>query len=195
MAGGVREVDVANGRVVSQRPSGNTVGSTQGATIRTARLNLDSSGAFSVASYTADKAHRNFALVNYTLRNDQRGNPVWIVTLQDESRRPLGTIHIGANKGNVTRVEGLYSGANMAQVEQDPADARPQREPRRSARQQEELAGDDAEGVADDEEVEDDGDVNPVKKRIKSLFHRSKRDAERMFGRVRRSFDEYFYRR
>src|SRR6059058_3671138 len=43
--GGIREVIVKNGRVVSERPS-TVVGSAEGATIKTTRLNLDSSGAF-----------------------------------------------------------------------------------------------------------------------------------------------------
>ncbi len=52
--GGVREIEVSGGQIVEQRtPVGEGVNA--GATINTARLNLDSSGAFSVASYTADK--------------------------------------------------------------------------------------------------------------------------------------------
>src|SRR5436853_1788872 len=43
--GGVREVIVKNGRVVSDKP-GAGAGSAEGATIKTAHLNLDSSGAF-----------------------------------------------------------------------------------------------------------------------------------------------------
>lgn len=199
-AGGVREIEVANGRVVAQRsPADAGTGSTRAATINTSRLNLDSSGAFSVASYTADQAHTNFSLVNYTLRNDRRGNPVWIVTLQDEARRPLGTVHIGANKGTVTRVEGMYGGANMAQTEQGQPGVAPQITRRPREQRSEQVASND-DPVYDSDEVAsedegDDGDVNPVKKQIKRLFHRSKSQAERMFGRVRSSFDDYFYRR
>lgn len=208
-AGGVREVEVANGRIVAQRMPGAT-GSSAGTTIKTARLNLDSSGAFSVASYTADKSHSNFALASYTLRSNERGEPVWIVTLQDENRRPIGTIHIGANKGNVTRVEGLYRGQSMAQVQEDPAPVpRSRREVRvePSSRDDEELSRNDATYDARDSSADedDDGDVNPVKKRVKQMFHRTKddaqqmfqrtkNDAQRMFGRVRRNFEDYFYR-
>ena len=181
-AGGVREIEVSDGQVVAQRtPVGESVGTGAHATINTARLNLDSSGAFDVASYTADKSHVTFARVNYTLRTDRRGNPVWIVMLQDDRRRPVGTIHIGANKGNVTRVEGMFRGRNMTDVVQD--------EPERRRRSR---------GSADEHESEqveaEDGDENIVKAEIKRLFRRTKRDAERLFERVERSFDDFFNR-
>lgn len=192
-ASGVLEIEVANGRIVSQRPVAQT---SAGATIKTARLNLDSSGAFSVASYTADKSHANFAYASYTLRNNDRGEPVWIVTLQDEGRRPIGTIHIGANRGNVTRVEGLYRGQNMQEAQQDA----PVRSPRTNDRvdrgraEDEEIAADA--GYSEEPSAdEEDGDENIVKRRLKQMFYRSKRDAQRMFGRVRSSFEDYFYRR
>jgi len=80
--GGIREVEVANGRVVSERtPVRSVTGSTEGATIDTARLNLDSSGAFAVASHTAERSNTAFATVSYTLRTDEGGEPIWIVTL------------------------------------------------------------------------------------------------------------------
>src|SRR6266516_5482552 len=83
--GGVREIQVRNGQIASERPS-SVVGSSEGATINTARLNLDSSGAYAVASHTADKSNTRFATASYTLRTDERGDPVWIVTLQNRSR-------------------------------------------------------------------------------------------------------------
>ena len=189
--GGVRELHVRNGRIVSNRtPSRAVIGTTDGATISTARLNLDSSGAFTVASYTADKSHVNFDRVSYTLRTNDRGTPIWIITLQDQARQPLGTIHISANRGNVTRVEGMYKGANMANVEQDPID--------RGGGSDEEIdtgIDDSGEVEADGEIEESDGDENAVKRQIKRMFRRTKRDAQRMFHRVRRSFDDFIDRR
>src|ERR1700730_1887671 len=115
--GGVREVVVKNGEVVAQRnPTTSVVGSREGATINTSRLNLDSSGAFAVASHTADKSNTRFASASYTLRTDERGNPTWIVTLHGVKGRPVGTIYIGANKGNVTRTEGMFAGTQMDDV-------------------------------------------------------------------------------
>ena len=118
--GRVREVEVADGRIGSARaPSRSIAGSTEGATINTARLNLDSSGAYAVASHTAEKSHTGFSTASYTLRTDERGEPVWIVTLTNKSSRPVGTIYIGASRGTVRRTEGMFAGASMEEVETD----------------------------------------------------------------------------
>jgi hypothetical protein len=181
--GGVREIVVEDNRVASQRvPNRSVVGSTQGATINPAKLNLDSTGAYSVASHTAETSHVTFALTSYTLRTDDRGNPVWIVTLADRSSRPVGTIHIRASDGRVNRVEGMYSGRNMEQVEvnRDP-------EPNRNDI-------DNADNPPTVEDEESDADENIVKRDIKRMFRRTTRDARRMFQRVRRSFVDFFNR-
>jgi hypothetical protein len=170
--GGVREITVEDKRIASQRvPNRSVAGSTEGATINTARLNLDSTGAYSVASHTAETSHVTFSLVSYTLRTDDRGNPTWIVTLEDRSRKPLGTIHVTANDGRVTRVEGMYQGRNMDQV----ADDREQVDNR---------------NVDPDEDPDD----NIVKRRIKRLFRKTKEDARQLFVRVRRSFADFVNR-
>src|SRR2546430_4783209 len=173
--GGVREIVVQDNRVASQRvPNRSVVGTTQGATIDTAKLNMDSTGAYSVASHTAETSHVTFSLTSYTLRTDDRGNPVWIVTLADHSNRPVGTIHIRASDGRVKRVEGMYSGRNMEQVEvnRDEVDNAPPPE----------------------DEERTDGDENIVKRDINRLFRRTTNDARRMFQRVRRSFVDFFNR-
>lgn len=178
--GGVREIVVEDNRVASQRvPNRSVVGSTQGATINTSKLNLDSTGAFSVASHTAETSHVTFALTSYTLRTDDRGNPVWIVTLADHSRRPVGTIHIRASDGRVNRVEGMYAGRNMEQVEvnRDEVDSPPA-----------------VENENDNPTDEADADENIVKRDIKRMFRRTTNDARRMFQRVRRSFVDFFNR-
>jgi hypothetical protein len=170
--GGVREITVEDNRIASQRvPNRSVAGSTEGATINTARLNLDSTGAYSVASHTAETSHITFSFVSYTLRTDDRGNPTWIVTLEDRSRKPLGAIHIKANDGRVTRVEGMYQGRNMDQVE------------------------DDREQVDNhDVDPDEDPDDNIVKRRIKRLFRKTKEDARRVFVRARRSFVDFVKR-
>jgi hypothetical protein len=170
--GGVREIVVEDNQVVSQRaPNRSVVGSSEGATINTAKLNLDSTGAYSVASHTAHTSHVTFSSTSYTLRTDDRGNPIWVVTLADRSNRPVGTIHIRASDGRVSRVEGMYQGRNMEQVEEyrDDVDNPP----------------------ADEEEVqEEEGDENVFKR----LFRRTRADARRMFGRVKRSFKDFVAR-
>src|SRR5437660_1550238 len=72
--GGIREVEVTDGHISSHRVSSRQVtGTPQGATINPARLNLDSSGAYEVASRTADSSHVPSALLSYTLRPNDRG--------------------------------------------------------------------------------------------------------------------------
>src|SRR5437764_7670298 len=132
--GGIREIQIKNGQVASDRPS-SVVGSSEGATIKTSRLNLDSSGAFQVASHIADKSGTRFDSASYTLRNDQRGDPVWIVTLHAVGGQPVGTIHIGANRGTVTRTEGMFAGATMQDVQTEREV--PRREVREEGAQQE----------------------------------------------------------
>jgi hypothetical protein len=162
--GGVREVEVSNGRITSERtPTRSVVGSTEGATINTSRLNLDSSGAFTLASHTADKSHTPFATTSYTLRTDERGNPTWIVTLMGERAQPVGTIYIGANKGNVTRTEGMFAGAAMNDV-------------------------------VDDRDPNKDQNDGTIRGRIRGTFQRAQEEARGMFDRVRRSFVDFMNR-
>jgi hypothetical protein len=179
---GVREIVVQDNRVASQRvPNKSVVGSTEGATINTSKLNLDSTGAYSVASHTAETSHVTFSLTSYTLRTDDRGNPVWIVTLSDRSNRPVGTIHVRASDGRVKRVEGMYSGRNMEQVEEN----------RDIDKNRDEI--DPADNPPTEDEA-NDADENIVKRDIKRMFRRTTNDARRMFQRVRRSFVDFFNR-
>ena len=163
--GGVRELEVSDGKIGSEhRPGRSVAGSTEGATIDTSRLNMDSSGAYEVASHTADLSHANFATVDYTLRTDERGEPTWIVTLLSRSSRPVGTLHIGAMGGTVKRTEGMFAGATMEDVEND---------------------------YDSDEER---GPFSGVKRRIKDTFHRTQDEARDMFDRVKRSFSDFINR-
>ena len=162
---GVRELEVADGKIDSEhRPGRSVAGSTEGATIDTSQLNLDSSGAYEVASHTADLSHANFATVDYTLRTDERGEPTWIVTLLSRSSRPVGTIHIGAMRGTVKRTEGMFAGATMEDVENDY------------------------------DSGEETGPFSGVKRRIKDTFHRTQDEARDMFERVKRSFTDFINR-
>ena len=144
----------------------------------TSKLNLDSTGAYTVAAHTAETSHVTFALTSYTLRTDDRGNPVWVVTLADRSNRPVGTIHIRASDGRISRVEGMYQGRNMEQVEVNPESA------------------ENPPPVENDEQVQNDDEnpENPVFKDVKRMFNRTTRDASRTFQKVRRSFVDFFNR-
>ena len=162
---GVRELEIADGKIDSdERPDRSVAGSTEGATIQVSRLNLDSNGAFAVASHIADTSHTQFATADYTLRTDERGEPIWIVTLLNRSSHPVGTIHIGATRGTVKRTEGMFAGATMEDVEND---------------------YDQGEGS---------GPFSGVKKRIKDTFHRTQEEARDMFERVKHSFTDFINR-
>jgi hypothetical protein len=176
--GGVREVEVANGRLVSERtPLRSSVEGSLGAVIDTAKLNLDSSGAFTVARHTAEKSHVNFATANYTLRVDNRGNPTWIVALQRENGEPAGTIYIGANHGTITRTEGLFTGGDRAPL----ADQQRDEPPAEDIAEADDGSNDDA-----------DDDQTAVSVRIKRAFREARDDVKRTFYRVRRSFVDFF---
>src|SRR5213592_591255 len=163
--GHVREVEVADGRIASEgTPSRSIAGSTEGAMINTKRLNLDSNGAYAVASHTAEKSHARFATASYTLRTDERGEPIWIVTLANKSSRPVGTIYIGASGGTVRRTEGMFAGATMEDVE------------------------------TDYDKQDEGGIIGSVKARIKHSFHRTQEEARGMFERVKRSFSDFINR-
>ena len=181
--GGIREIQIKNGQVASDRP-GSVVGSSEGATIKTSRLNLDSSGAFQVASHIAQKSGTRFDSASYTLRTDQHGDPVWIVTLHAVNGQPVGTIHIGANRGNVTRTEGMFAGATMEDVQTEREVVTRERGRDEG---QEEVRGDGSED-------EEHGPLYGVRQRLRPYFRRAQDEASGMFDRVRRSFSDYINR-
>jgi len=163
--GGVRELRVVDGKIDSNDEADRDVaGSTEGAMIDVSQLNLDSSGAFAVASHTADASHTGFAIADYTLRTDERGEPMWIVTLRNNSSRPVGTIYIGGMRGTVMRTEGMFAGATMEDVEGD---------------------YDQGEGT---------GVFRSAKRSIKHGFNRAQEEARGMFEKVRRSFSDFINR-
>jgi len=98
------------------------------------------------------------------LRTDQRGEPIWIVTLLNRSSHPVGTIYIGATRGTVKRTEGMFAGATMEDVEND-------------------YDGGEGSGV-----------INDVEKKIKHAFHKTQDEARGMFERVKRSFSDFINR-
>jgi hypothetical protein len=163
--GGVRELQVADGKIDSDDEADRDVaGSTEGATIDVSRLNLDSSGAYAVASHTAEASHTSFATADYTLRTDDRGEPMWIVTLRNRSSRPVGTIYVGGTQGTVRRTEGMFAGATM----------------------------EDVEGDYDQGEVT--GVIRSAKRSIKHGFNRAQEEARGMFEKVKRSFSDFINR-
>jgi hypothetical protein len=163
--GGVRELQVVDGKIDSDGEADRDVaGSSEEAMIDVSQLNLDSSGAYAVASHTADASHTSFATADYTLRTDDRGEPTWIVTLRNRSSRPVGTIYIGGTSGTVRRTEGMFAGATMEDVEGD---------------------YDEAGGL---------GVIRSAKRSIKHGFNRAQEEARGMFQKVKRSFSDFINR-
>ena len=163
--GGVRELQVADGKIDSDDEADRDLaGSTEGATIDVSRLNLDSSGAYAVASHTAEASHTSFSTADYTLRTDDHGEPMWIVTLRNRSSRPVGTIYVGGTSGTVRRTEGMFAGATM----------------------------DDVEG--DYDEADGPGVIRSARRSIKHGFNRAQEEARGMFEKVKRSFSDFINR-
>jgi hypothetical protein len=109
--GGVRELDVAHGKIISEHtPVRAYSGSTAGALIDFSKLNLDSSGAFTVAEKEAEKAKIGFDNVDYTLRTGDgpNANPVWVLHMMDATHHSIGTLSLAADTGAIvsTRLSG-----------------------------------------------------------------------------------------
>jgi hypothetical protein len=163
--GGLRELEITDGRIDSDGGGEHDLaGSAEGATIDVSQLNLDSSGAYAVASHTAEASHTNFATADYSLRTDERGEPMWVVTLRNNSSRPVGTIYIGGTRGTVRRTEGMFAGATMQDVEGD---------------------YDQGNGT---------GVFRNAKRSIKHGFNRAQDEARGMFQKVKRSFTDFIGR-
>jgi len=107
--GGVREFEVQNGRVASERtPVHAYSGVAEEAVMDFKKLNLDSAGAFTVANREAVAAHLGFDSVDYVLRcGDVNRAPVWILKLVDGKKQNVGTIQISADSGEIVRREGF----------------------------------------------------------------------------------------
>lgn len=96
--GGLLELDVQRGKVIGERtpvsrPSGKPINFTQ--------LNLDSEGAYTVATQEAQKVPTTFNRVDYTLQGGQRG-PIWHLELFDGGNG-VGSLDIAADNGAVIR--------------------------------------------------------------------------------------------
>ena len=97
--GGVREVEVQRGKIVSERtPTSHGVGSAMNFN----QLNLDSEGAFTVANQEAQKTNVLFDHVDYLLRAGTGGGvPVWQLDLSDGKNGRVGSVEIAADSGTV----------------------------------------------------------------------------------------------
>lgn len=98
--GGVREVEVQRGKIISERTP--TSARITGGPMNFTQLNLDSDGVFTIANQEAQKAGVPFDHVDYVLRSGSgSGAPVWQLTLSDTKLGPAGSIDIAADTGAV----------------------------------------------------------------------------------------------
>jgi len=114
--GGVRELDVARGKIVAEHtPTRAYGGSAAGALIDFHKLNLDSSGVFTLAEKEAQKTHLGFDSVDYTLRTGDGpdASPIWVVHMMDSSRHSIGTMSVSADNG------AIVGGGDLAAHPQD----------------------------------------------------------------------------
>ena len=97
--GGVREIEVQRGKIVSERtPTARSSGSAMNFN----QLNLDSEGAFTIANQEAEKAGVPFDRVDYRLTSGTGGGaPVWALDLFDGKNVRMGSIEIAADSGAV----------------------------------------------------------------------------------------------
>jgi hypothetical protein len=101
--GGVREVQVADGRIDSDNEADRDVaGSAEGSTVDVSQFNLDSSGAYAVASHSAEAAHTNFCNSGLQIAHGRTRRTDVDCDSPNRSSRPLsGTIYIGGTRGTV----------------------------------------------------------------------------------------------
>ncbi|MEI8235188.1 MAG: hypothetical protein WCH57_10960 [Verrucomicrobiota bacterium] len=116
--GGVREIEVAGGHIVSERTPVKTYGGQgDGVALNFKKLNLDSEGAFSLAEGEARAAKIGFYGADYLLRCDDAGGaPFWVVELLDSQQHSLGSVRIAADTGAVISktFEGVTSKGSWA---------------------------------------------------------------------------------
>jgi hypothetical protein len=99
-----KEVDVANGKVVAQRTVPHAPAST--AVVKLQALNLDSSGAFDAADAQSRKVRVRFDTINYVLRANEKGQPVWAMELFNQDGVSVGNMRLTATDGVIASMDG-----------------------------------------------------------------------------------------
>jgi hypothetical protein len=89
------------------------------------KLNLDSSGVFTVAEKEAQKTRMGFDSVDYTLRTGDGADasPVWVIHMMDASHHSVGTLSVAADTGAI--VSPLAGGPSPDVVNSGPSSPPP----------------------------------------------------------------------
>jgi len=100
--GGIREVEVQYGKIISERTP--TAPRTSTGRMNFSQLNLDSDGAFTVANQAATKLATPFDRVDYLLTSGTNGGaPVWHLQLTEIKTGPAGSVEISADTALIVR--------------------------------------------------------------------------------------------
>ncbi|MDQ3622560.1 MAG: hypothetical protein M3463_08740, partial [Verrucomicrobiota bacterium] len=122
--GGVRELEVQNGRIISERTP--TSARELGAPMDFNRLNLDSEGLFTIVNQEAQTDRIPFDRLDYALRTGTDGRlPVWTVDLYDGRASVVASVKVAADTGNVLGKAGMRAGPRVAEGDNDRDYVRP----------------------------------------------------------------------
>ncbi|MDB6153503.1 MAG: hypothetical protein JWL90_1956, partial [Chthoniobacteraceae bacterium] len=103
--GGVREVEVQRGQIISERTP---LGRSLGAPMNFNQLNLDSEGAFTIATQEAQKAGVPFDHIDYVLKSGTRNSaPVWDLQLLSGRQGVVASLQLAADSGAILHQDGL----------------------------------------------------------------------------------------
>jgi hypothetical protein len=95
--GGVREIEVQRGKIISERTASR---GTHGEAMDFSRLNLDSEGVFTIINKETERQGLPFDRVDYALRSGSGGGtPVWTADVYDGARGRVATMQIAADSG------------------------------------------------------------------------------------------------
>lgn len=104
MPGGLREIVVEQGRIISDGPPLRPPPVRGGQVMDLKRLNLNSDGAFNLVEAEARANRVGFDAVNYLLRaHEVTGQPVWILDLLNARRQRVSTAMVSAETGRILR--------------------------------------------------------------------------------------------
>lgn len=145
--GGLNEVEVQRGKIISQRTPTNRSGGA-GAVMDLNRLNLDSDGAFTIADQEMRQRTVPFDRIDYVLRSATAGAPVWQLDLFDRGTK-VATMQIAADSGTVLDRE-VFTPTGPSRRESSDRDyVSSDREPRRSSNGEWSQPGEPFRGVGD----------------------------------------------
>jgi hypothetical protein len=117
---GARELQIGSGQVLSERAARP---SQSGTPIDLSKLNLDSDGAFHLAEQEAARNQVSFDSASYRLfAQGAARQPIWKIELFDFKQRPVGTVRIAADTGNLIAGSNWARGNGVASVQNGPVD-------------------------------------------------------------------------